>query len=421
MPNINLKKIVDVTIVAALFIFPITFLNIRHGIHFSLYILLILLLAKNLFQLTSINKPVFLSALSLSSIFIAVGLHQILTGFHDLSAFDGPSRLLIAGLILIMLCNIKLKWSPYQLISISIPIGLLATYINLLINDQWRWDARWANYFVDPNSLGSQAGILAGLCIVSVSEFNKKLLLNLLKLIGALSGLAITVKAQSRGGFVAVLIILICWLLIRYVFEFRKKNSNENLKFFLLASFLIFAMGYLAYLTPEVNARTSLAFTEIKKWLHDPSIETSVGSRLSMWVVSLHIIVENPLGLGEVFIKQFMATHPSLEGPHKYGAYIIFTNGPHSDILSKGLSLGITGIIAYFFLIMTPMYLCIKSINNRSKEIAEPAIFGLVYTIAVFFTGLFNEMLSLKYLCSFYGLMIASILSTILGQTNEQR
>ena len=44
---------------------------------------------------------------------------------------------------------------------------------------------------------------------------------------------------------------------------------------------------------------------------------------------------------------------------------------------------------------------------------------GLCYIVGVFIAGLSNEQLSLKYLCTFYGLMIAVLLAQILYQPSN--
>ena len=94
--------------------------------------------------------------------------------------------------------------------------------------------------------------------------------------------------------------------------------------------------------------------------------------------------------------------------------------GPHSDILSKLLSAGLFGLIAYLSLLFIPFYIFWNHRNglNVSKKMASRV--GLYYIVGVFIAGLSNEQLSLKYLCTFYGLMIATLLAQVLYQPSKR-
>jgi O-antigen ligase len=81
--------------------------------------------------------------------------------------------------------------------------------------------------------------------------------------------------------------------------------------------------------------------------------------------------------------------------------------GPHSDILSKLLSAGIVGLTAYLLLLAAPFYMFWQHRNSENSDKKLASRIGLYYILGVFIAGLSNEQLSLKYLCTFYGLMIA--------------
>ena len=94
--------------------------------------------------------------------------------------------------------------------------------------------------------------------------------------------------------------------------------------------------------------------------------------------------------------------------------------GPHSDILSKLLSSGLIGLVAYLAVLWIPFYFFW---NNRNAALAnnkKAARIGMCYVVGVFIAGLSNEQLSLKYLCSFYGLIIATLLAQVLNQHTAQ-
>jgi hypothetical protein len=63
-----------------------------------------------------------------------------------------------------------------------------------------------------------------------------------------------------------------------------------------------------------------------------------------------------------------------------------------------------------------PAYLFFNSLKHANHKSAQAAAnLGLIYICGIFFCGLFNETLSLKYLCSFYAMMVAILLASTLS------
>ncbi len=401
------------------FSFPIAFMSIRHGVHIALYgtlLIFIYELAKSGGKFGWSRKS-FLIFFSLSSIFIATALQQILTGNFNENAFDGPSRLFIAGII--FLCLRQKNIDYFRIIEISIPIGLILLAVYLQINQKYFWGQRWANSFVDPNSLGSQATILSLICILTI-DLNSKKSINLLKLIGMLCGIYISIKAESRGGWATLPAMIACWLVIQIKEKsaFHLHRSQLIMNLIVLCSLIIGFVALIA-LNNHIYNRISHTLYEITTWLRDPTIYTSAGSRLSMWVAATHLIIENWIGYGELVIKEIAAQHPLNFGMHQHGVKDLIHAGPHSDLLSKGLSLGILGIISYLAIILLPFFTFFSKITASNYQIRKAAQMGCIYISGVFVAGLFNETLSLKYLCSFYGLMIACLAADVLRDNSH--
>jgi O-antigen ligase len=93
--------------------------------------------------------------------------------------------------------------------------------------------------------------------------------------------------------------------------------------------------------------------------------------------------------------------------------------GPHSDILSKLLSAGLFGLGAYLSLLLVPFSIFWKHRNAQDFNVKQAARIGLFYITGIFIAGLSNEQLSLKYLCTFYGLMIATLLAQVLYKPSD--
>jgi O-antigen ligase len=208
------------------------------------------------------------------------------------------------------------------------------------------------------------------------------------------------------------------WLSLQIIYsaELSQKKSIRKLIGPIIAFITVTTL--LINTSPSIQNRIEHTFFEITTWLKDPLIYTSAGARMSMWVASIQLISENWLGYGEVDIKEISFNHHLYAGIHQHGVKDLIQAGPHSDILSKGLSSGIPGIIAYLLIMFAPLLIFLKKLSSINKDIEKSAKVGLLYITGVFIAGLFNETLSLKYLCTFYGLMIACLMAEVLNNNS---
>ncbi len=235
-----------------------------------------------------------------------------------------------------------------------------------------------------------------------------------------LCGFYISIKAGSRGGWSTIPPMIACWLVIQIKDKSNFHSNKNSLSVTLITLFSLTAgLVTLASMNDAIHNRISYTVYEITTWFKDPTIYTSAGSRLSMWVASTRLIIENSMGYGEISIKEIAAQHPLNFGIHQHGVKDLINAGPHSDILSKGLSLGIFGIFSYLSLISLPFFIFFKQITSSSYRIRKAAQMGCIYIVGVLVAGLFNEALSLKYLCSFYGLMIACLAADVLRDNSH--
>jgi O-antigen ligase len=88
--------------------------------------------------------------------------------------------------------------------------------------------------------------------------------------------------------------------------------------------------------------------------------------------------------------------------------------------LSKLLSAGIVGLTAYLLVLLAPSFMFLKNHNSKDANQKIASRIGIYYIVGIFIAGLSNEQLSLKYLCTFYGLMIATLLAQVLYQARAK-
>jgi O-antigen ligase len=90
--------------------------------------------------------------------------------------------------------------------------------------------------------------------------------------------------------------------------------------------------------------------------------------------------------------------------------------GPHNDLLTLALSHGVFGIAAFAALLFVPAAFFWRRRNTATGEARLACELGVCLVAGVLVCGLTNEMLSLKYLASFYGLTVAGLAAQVLGE-----
>ena len=414
----------DGAVLVILLLAPIVYLSVRHGIHACLYILALLAV----FQLAQ-NPAPFREGfadpstrrvvLSLGSLFFATLVTQVLSQSIYWPSFDGPSKILLAGLVFLFLRGQRISFA--KVLEFALPIGLLCVFWVIQMSPEARklWDGplamdRFATHFVDPNSLGSQVLILTMLCVFSIGLFAKKRTwLFALKAIGIAMGAVIVVNAQSRGGWLAIPPLLILWLAL----YFSQNTLRGPAKFLppaivLCAAATLFAIGYET--SPILSNRGNFAIENANDWLAGKNLDSPIGIRLSIWEISMTLARESPwIGYGETGLKAVLATHPLNIPANRSAIDTLAFAGAHSDILAKQLSMGVIGLAAYFATMLVPWMYFWKHRCHAHRDTRAAAHLGLYFITGVFICGLTNEMLSLKYLCSFFGLMIAGLAADI--------
>jgi len=407
--------------------FPITFMTVRHGVHASLFALLLIAFIV-FFQ----NKPVrfhvvdkndLIILLSFCGLLFAFLLGQLFRSKMHMAAFDGPSRIVFAGFVFLLL---KSRQIPYiKILDVAIPVGLLCVLTAVTLNPSVYWGERFATYFVDPNTLGSQTFILALIVFLSIAPGQgESRWLVLLKLMGGVAGIYVSIYSGSRGAWLAGPFIFLLFLLVR-LGDFWGAQGAERFNITLQTSLIIIAsivLFFLAfYFSDAVSSRVISGYHEIHNWFTGKNLDSSAGTRLSIWTFSFQFASESLLfGYGEEKnMMQLLSNSPLNIPANKIAIGTMATTGPHSDILSKLLSSGLFGLIAYLCLLFVPFYFFYAHRNSLLADKKRAARMGVYYITGVFIAGLSNEQLSLKYLCTFYGLMTATLLAQVLQASKQ--
>jgi O-antigen ligase len=364
------------------------------------------------------DKTDLIIVLCFCGLTLAVLLGQLFRSKIHMTAFDGPSRILFAGFIYLLLKSRQIAY--IKILDVAIPVGLLCVLTTVTLNPGAYWGDRFATYFVDPNTLGSQTFILALIIFLSITpgQGESRWLL-LLKLIGGAAGIYVSIYSGSRGAWLVGPFIFLLFLLIRFGDFFRAQGAERfhialQTSVIVITSIILFCLVF--YYFDALSGRVISGYHEIRNWFSGENLDSSPGARLSIWKFSFQFISESLLfGYGEEKNMMQLFSNSLLNIPaNEIAINIIAFTGPHSDILSKLLSSGLFGLLAYLCLLFVPFYFFYAHRNSLLADKKRAARMGMYYITGVFIAGLSNEQLSLKYLCTFYGLMTATLLAQVL-------
>ena len=418
----------DWLVIGAIFSFPLFFMTVRHAVHIPLFFLLLLVIYQGPTKTPApfrihARQDVFIFFI-FSSLFLAALISQLSRGTIHFAAFDGPFRLVVAGGVFLFLKQWNL---PYiKILGAAIPLGLILTFITLKMHPEVFWGERYATYFVDPNTLGSQSFILGLLSLLMIrSTKHESIYLLLLKLIGGLIGFYLSVGSGSRGAWLTPPFIFFMIFIFR-IGDINSAPASSKQKMWFQTIAIVFAIIATAlasfFLSEKLSSRIISAYFEITNWFSGTDLEGSAGIRLSMWKFSFEFANQSLLfGYGEE--KNMLLTlqnSPLNILANQMAITTMAGTGPHSDILSKLLSMGLIGLAAYFLILLAPSFMFWQYRNSKDADKKIASRIGIYYIVGIFIAGLSNEQLSLKYLCTFYGLMIATFLAQTLCQASAK-
>lgn len=416
-------RIVNILTVLFVLAFPLIYLSVRHAVHVSLFLLvgLSIIYWLKYSRATSIKDPiVWLALLGLSSVFISTAITQLIRGEFHVQSFDGPSRIFLATTVFLYLRSRPISY--LKILELALPVGLILLIMAVQDSDlrsNW-WGDRYSTYFVDPNTLGSQALLLGLICLFAIRFSKQNRLVTLIKLIGGALGLYISIYAGSRGGWLALPILLMLWVALTLQTTSHENKTSRNQLLIKLVGMLLFLSFILAIIyiyVPNISMRLSEAHHDIAQWVARVDFNSSVGTRLTMWEISLFQLA--PMGgfsgIGDMpSIAKAVAQLQLDPIRYKEAIYNLSVNGPHSDFLAKLLGTGYIGGFFYIITILAPWLIFWKNRLNKDHDKRAAAHMGLYFMTGIFFCGLANEMISLKYTCSFYGLILACLLAEVL-------
>jgi O-antigen ligase len=408
-------EIENALLISVLALFPLLYLSLRGWtntltvILFALALLHFFRLPRSAWGIKNISGTEWAVIAALASGFLAILISQLLRQNVVVKPYDGPLRMLLSAPVFLLL--LKKKVDFVQIFQYICPLSLLIIFVCVHSTpvDMTKWAGRFSTYFVDPNTLGINTMLLAFLCLFSIDVVSKDgLALRLLKYAGVLTGLYLAMKTQTRSAWIPEPVMLALWVILHW----QSKSKKVLLVSVLISVLAIF--GFYFFID-FFHARINSIYYEISSWLNNTNTETSTGQRLSFWQMSWVLFKQSPFyGYGDLGYQSQLLL-PQIQAAFSQEAIALMgLVGPHNEYLANMLRSGIFGLIAALLQFIIPGVIFIRGLKSSAHEIQGSSAMGLCLVMGMMITGLSQEVLTLKYTSSFYGLMIAALCASVL-------
>jgi len=344
----------------------------------------------------------------------SVMLSSALRGEWIWANFDSASRFFIAAPIFYVVFRKKIR--PTHQWQYLIPIGLILTLISTAFLPGYYGvinlfdSSRLAIYFVDPLTLGYLSLTLGMLSFFGINMYSKdRWFVIILKIIGAAVGFYISLKTQSRTGWLAIplALFLLLWL-------HGPKNKILSTFIALIISVVLTISIYQA--SPTVQNRVHDALVDLKNYkLYQVNSESSIGERISFVRMGFHYYKLSPLygwGLQGYMVHAndpelvVFASESTRASPGRGSLF-------HSEFTTNAVAYGLLGIIYTLLIFFAPLTLCIyqwaRGVNPRL------CAFGIVYLLCEIVSSLSTEIFGLKFAASFHAVFLACLCAELLS------
>ena len=401
-------------IMLILLCYPVLLLTVQGGMNALFFLLLIL----SVFCLhrapESLHKDqwdayTLAFALAMASPIFAVFLSQSYHGEFTARSYDGPSRFLLAIPIYLALRQIKI--STLTMLQYGLPLGAIsALLVVFIVADHQPFFPRAGNTFVNPIHFGDLALIMGFLSLFSINWAGRDpLYIVILKSLGLLAGLFVSVQSESRGGWIAIPVVLLTWLIIQ--------NKERGLLRLLMTMVPPLLFGITSYfLINIIHQRVDEVYSDIVAAWHG-NLDTSIGIRLQLWETALYLFRENPIfGVGPNGYAPLMSTLTQSGLITEMAAY----NGRgevHNFIFASMARLGIFGLLSALAIFFVPFVIFIKTTKSDLVTQRKAAMMGICLVLGFFIFGLSVETFNLKMVAAFYSLTLAVLLAIATNKT----
>jgi O-antigen ligase len=234
---------------------------------------------------------------------------------------------------------------------------------------------------------GNAALLMGVLCLVRLMTVRDSKWLSILMAVGFCAGLAASVWSQTRGGWLAVILIFM-WMF------FTATQGWHIAKRFATGLALLCALAIPA-LQPNgiVQNRVLTALNEAQSYVQSGAQATSVGARLAMWQFAVKDIADAPLvGQGA---QGWLRNRDKAIEDKQLDPFIKNFNQLHNEYLDVAYKTGVLGLLTLLILYVVPMLWFFKPyLHGYSANGKALAMSGMVLPMMYMDFGLTQAFLT---------------------------
>jgi O-antigen ligase len=309
---------------------------------------------------------------------MAIGLHEKMA-WRALDPFV-PFCLMLFGVWALQKYKPKAAWFWAGLPTGAIVAAAIAGYQAVKLGAR-------ADGFTHAIQFGNAALLLGTLCMVRALLTLRFSWMNAFMWLGFFAGVAASVWSQTRGGWLAIVLIF-SWVLI---------NATKYWpmpKRVVVAMALAIGLGAPA-LQPNgvVQSRVLEGVREFKAFVDTGSQASSIGSRLAMWQFAVQQIRQAPLlGIGQ---SGWIEVRDEAIAKQQLIPFIGSFTHVHDEYLDVTLKHGFIGLVFLLMLYLVPMFVFFKPyLRHPNLEVRSLAMAGMVIPMMYMDFGLTQVFLS---------------------------
>ncbi len=331
---------------------------------------------------------------------LAVLWNQVATGDWNDRPFDAPARMALVGVVIWWLTRCPRPLLRH--VQWGFVAGALVGATTLgVFSLGWLAGVRPTPGFASAITFGNLALLLGAFAWLSVGwRLTRSRLEAPLKVLAGAAGVLGCFVSQSRGGWVAIPILLVVLLLVW--------RGHLRLKLVTLGMAAALMLGVYAG-SDMVRERVTLATVEFTDYVHGERNDSSIGLRMQFWQASVDMFQEHPwTGVGAQNVRSgFQARAASGELNEAVAVF----NHSHSDMLWAMAALGIPGLFALLAIYVVPLAAFLRAARSRERAVQVAGCMGVCLVCGFMVFGLTEAMFALTMNTAFYAGMTAILLA----------
>lgn len=314
-----------------------------------------------------------------------------------------PFVLLMFGLWVIRRYKPKSEWFWAGLAVGALGAAVLSGYQAVVLGMR-------AGGFTHPIQFGNVALLLGVLCIVRALLGHQGVAMHILMWVGFIAGLAASVWSQTRGGWLAVVLIFI-WIVVNATKDWARLKRG-------LVAFAMLTAVAIPTLQPNgvVQSRIAVAVSEFNAFFDHGKQDTSIGARLAMWSVAIGEIGQAPIfGHGN---QGWVEVRDDAIADGRLSSFSAGFTHLHNEYLNVAFKRGFVGLALYLALYLVPMLFFFKPyLQDARTDVRALAMAGMVIPMMFMDFGLTQTFLSHNsgrvVLCSLWMCVAALMLNAM--------